>query len=131
VDTVLQQIIDMLIKLKRLDAELASSSTGGEPMVDSRESNDSHHGGVGENRMSGSPVLVHGQDGRATNEIRDDGLQAICSGTAPDRDTASSRPEYSVHQLERASLAELLLSGGRAACPGMLPVALYLLGDLL
>jgi hypothetical protein len=73
VDTVLQQIIDMLIKLKRLDAELASSRAGRESMAKSRESVESHPGGIGENRMSVSPVLVHGHVGRATNEIRDDG----------------------------------------------------------
>jgi hypothetical protein len=71
VDRVFQQIIDMLIKLQRLDTELASSRTSRESMAKSRESVESHHAGVGENRMSVSPVFVHVQDGRATGEIRD------------------------------------------------------------
>ena len=66
-DRVFQQIVDMLIKLKQLDAELAISRTNLQSMGRSRET------GSGESCTGVLPVAVSGEERRDANEIKASG----------------------------------------------------------
>ena len=70
-DRVLQHIIDMLIKLEQLDAELAIPSARLESTAMNRESAPCHPGGAGKGGTNDLPAFVQGEDGSASNQIRD------------------------------------------------------------